>query len=99
MNRLARTIAAAIAVLGGLILCAGDQSADDTARAGTYPFAFSDAGDSAGLFPGVANIWGHGAAWGDVDGDGWIDLYVATFHMPGTKPNQLFRNKKGKFEL
>lgn len=86
------------AALVGLLLVVGDQPAE-APRPGTYPFAFTDVGDSVGLFPGAANIWGHGAAWGDVDGDGWIDLYVATFHMPGTKPNLFFRNNKGKFEL
>ena len=70
----------------------------DAPPPGTYPFVFTDVGDSTGLFPAAGNIWGHGAAWGDVDGDGWIDLYVATFHMPGSKPSLFFRNKKGKFE-
>lgn len=65
------------------------------------PFSFRDAGDEAGLFPAVAGIAGHGVAWGDVDGDGWPDLYVGAFggHPYDSKPNQFFRNLKGKFVL
>jgi hypothetical protein len=64
-------------------------------------FTFRDAGDEAGLFPHVAKIAGHSVAWGDIDGDGWPDLYVATFggHPYDSKPNQLFRNVRGKFQL
>jgi hypothetical protein len=32
-----------------------------------------------------------GAAWGDYDNDGWIDLYVSIFGQP----NLLFRNERG----
>src|SRR5262245_20519878 len=98
MNRSSQIVALVIAVLVGLLLVADKQHAQ-APNPGTYPFAFSDAGDATGLFPHAANIWGHGAAWGDVDGDGWLDLYVATFHMPGAKHNLFFRNKQGKFEL
>ncbi|HZN36263.1 MAG TPA: CRTAC1 family protein [Pirellulaceae bacterium] len=63
-----------------------------------YPFVFRDVGASAGVLPAAAGIRGHGAGWGDVDGDGWLDLYVATFHNDGSQANLFFRNQNGKFE-
>lgn len=69
------------------------------ARAADYPFSFRDVGQERGVLPDAAGIRGHGAGWGDADGDGWIDLYVATFHTDGSKANQFFRNRQGKFQL
>jgi hypothetical protein len=63
-----------------------------------YPFAFRDAGVASGVLPAAAGIRGHGAGWGDADGDGWLDLYIATFHNDGSQANLFFRNKSGKFE-
>src|SRR5262249_28974650 len=68
-----------------------------SADAADYPFVFKDVGDDAGVIPHVAGIRGHGVAWGDVDGDGWPDLFVATFHNNGSKPSVFLRNDKGKF--
>jgi hypothetical protein len=64
-------------------------------------FTFRDVGDEAGLFPHVAGIAGHGGGWGDVDGDGWPELYVGTFggHPYESKPNMFFRNVKGKLQF
>ncbi len=78
-----------------------------SARDGAHPcenaalaiFTFRDVTSAVGLLPDVSGIRGHGAAWGDVDGDGWIDLYVATFRTDGSKPNLFFRNKNGIFRL
>src|SRR5436189_4616747 len=59
------------------------------------PFTFRDVTAASGLLPDVGGIRGHAAGWGDVDGDGLIDLYAAAFHTEGSKPNQFFRNPGG----
>jgi enediyne biosynthesis protein E4 len=75
-----------------LMVSAGGASAES-------PFRFRDVTEQSGLLPDVGGIRGHGAGWGDVDGDGWFDLYVATFHTEGSKPNLFFRNRQGAFQL
>lgn len=97
---LAVVIAAALVAGGAAAGGADSASGPATAPAGQHAFAFRDVGDEAGLFPAVGGIRGHAAGWGDVDGDGWLDLYVGAFHNAGSKPNQFFRGTGGgKFRL
>lgn len=69
---------------------------------------FQDVTEQAGLTKPLRGIMGHGGAWGDVDGDGRIDLYIGGFadrpdseYAPADGPpkNVLFRNVgKGRFQ-
>ncbi len=65
---------------------------------------FTDITKQAGLIDLLAGIMGHGAAAGDFDGDGRIDLYVGGFcdrpnagyrPAPGPVGNRLLRNLGG----
>lgn len=63
-------------------------------------FVFVDVTDIAGV--GDAG-YGTGSVWGDYDGDGWVDLYVANRTTnespPLNNPNRLYRNLgDGTFE-
>lgn len=55
-------------------------------------FQFRDVTEEAGVGdPGASKS----ASWGDFDGDGWLDLYVANYQgmVPGAnQPNTLYRN-------
>lgn len=63
-----------------------------------YPFVFRDVAPESGVGKALSGSRAHACAWGDVDGYGWPDLFVGTFHTSG-KPSQLLLNKKGKFSL
>jgi hypothetical protein len=93
-----RTIYLMVLIAGLLIVT---LRADDKPGAGEKAgqFVFHDAGAETGLLPDALGIRGHAAGWGDVDGDGWLDLYIGAFGNEGSKPNQFFRNVKGKFHL
>jgi hypothetical protein len=78
---LAASLVASLVATGAL-LRAEEGSAD-------CPFVFRDVGDEAGIFPHLAGIRGHAAAWGDVDGGGWPSLFVGTFHNSGSKARLL----------
>lgn len=53
-------------------------------------FNFTDVTEEAG----VANIGNaEGAAWADIDNDGWLDLYVTNFTLPSTAGDPAFRNR------
>lgn len=42
---------------------------------------------------------GHGAAWADIDNDGWIDLFASNYTHHDTAPSRLYRNLgNGTFE-
>jgi len=93
-----KLVGCAALLLALMGLCEALPAADPAPKTA---FVFRDVGDEAGLFPAVAGIAGHGVGWGDVDGSGYPSLYVGTFgDAPyGSKPNQFFRNVKGKFQL
>ncbi len=52
----------------------------------TAPLVFTDVTETAGVAGGPA--WGTGATFADVDGDGWLDLFVCQL----AAPNLLYQN-------
>jgi hypothetical protein len=55
---------------------------------GTPEITFSDVTDEQGLVEPLLGMFGHAAAWGDVNGDSWMDLFVGTF---ADKPAEEYR--------
>lgn len=67
---------------------------------GSEEVAFADITEAAGLIDPLLGMDGHAAAWGDVNEDGWVDLFVGTFAdrppeeyqargAPGPSPDRL----------
>lgn len=60
------------------------------------PFTFTNVGDAAGVADTSHSL---GTTWGDYDGDGWVDLYVANRGPFLDENNRLYRNLgDGTFE-
>ncbi|HEX7024291.1 MAG TPA: FG-GAP-like repeat-containing protein [Gemmatimonadales bacterium] len=84
---------------------------DDLARSmpPDYPrVAFTDVTESAGIafrhFQGTRSSWlpedmGSGAAWGDFDGDGWVDLFVVNEAGPLDLPDAERRRSPARSTL
>ncbi len=56
-------------------------------------FTFTDTTAAAGVDDGAQ---GEGPAWGDYDGDGWLDLYLPNYSVAASAnpgPNRLYRNQ------
>jgi hypothetical protein len=65
-------------------------------HAADNPFVFRDVAKEMGLFPALTGMNGHGAGWGDLNGDGFPELYVGGFDKSGEHPNVLFLNLRGE---
>jgi len=67
---------------------AGQPCWESPPASGTPEISFSDVTDERGLTEPLLGMFGHAAAWGDVNGDGWMDLFVGTF---ADKPTEEYR--------
>jgi hypothetical protein len=81
-----------------------------TVFAADSPFVFRDVASGVGLHEPLKGAIAHAAAWGDVNDDGWIDLFVGTYTdrpmasyiaggADGPVPNRLLINRNGRFTL
>ena len=51
-------------------------------------FRFADATESVGIAGPLADHWSTGATFVDIDGDGYLDLYVCGFRSPNRRTNR-----------
>lgn len=71
------------------------------------PITFQDVTSAAGLEEGLKGLNGHSVAWGDINNDGFPDLFIGTFanhqgkeyeyrgHGAYPEPDKLFINNRG----
>lgn len=79
----------AVALLGAL---AGRPGGADEPPAPGAPFRFHDVTVETGLEKYVRGALNHAVAWGDVEGDGRLDLFLGNF---ADRPNQPWRFCEG----
>ena len=74
-------IALVLAVGSTVALGAPAATADacPSVASGAGPISFADVTGTTGLTQPLTGMMGHAVAWGDVNGDGWQDLFVGTF--------------------
>jgi len=59
---------------------------------------FVDVSAASGISATLAGAYLHTSSWGDVDGDGWPDLYAGTFVQGSAQvPGKLLLNRRGAF--
>ncbi len=64
----------------------------------TPSFSFKDVAAESGIDALLSNTYLHTASWGDVNNDGWLDLFAGTFASgPTQSPNKLLLNQAGSF--
>ncbi len=79
-----------------------------TASASEGPFVFRDVAAEMGISDATRGMMAHAAAWGDVDHDGHVDLWVGSFAdrkvevyqaggADGPVPNMLLLQRQGRF--
>jgi hypothetical protein len=83
---------------GAPVVVAVEIPASERSPSPVQRFAFEDVTTKVGLDGPLFNSYLHNASWGDVNGDGWPDLFTGSFVQGVTQvPSQLLINEGGRF--